>query len=280
LQQVEGHDWWQGDTTYFVIALALFPLNIGTEVYRWKFLAGTSQPLSALQAWKSYFAGLALSFLTPNRIGEFPGRIIYLKQKNTIRLISVAIMGAFAQFIVLFGYGFAGLVHYNLNFPGHWQKIVLIFCGITIVFLLILFFHFEKWIGYFENFKWLQRFQTYSRLIKRFTAADQAKVLAFSMFRFLVFTVQYLLLLQWMGIPMLSPEGFFTALLYFWSIAVIPSIAFTEIGVRGQVSLFLFQPYTSNSIGVLTATVVLWCINLILPAIIGSILLLRVRLLK
>ncbi len=280
LAKLDGTEWWRGDTGYLIVGLLLMPLNLSVEVFKWKRLAATTQSITTLQAWKSYLAGIALSFLTPNRIGEYPGRILFLKRKNTTRLISVSILGAFAQFITLFIYGLAGLIYYNIAFPGYWQKILLFLCLFSIFFLLVLFFHFEKWIGNFERWKWLRRFQTYGMLMRKFTTQEQLEILGLSMLRFTIFTIQYLMLFKWMGIPLLNTEGFLIASIYFWSIAVIPSFAFAELGVRGQVSLFLFQPYTQNTIGILTATVGLWCINLILPALIGSILLLRVRLLK
>ena len=256
------------------------PINLCIEVIKWKYLASSAQPITTLQAGKSYLAGIAISFLTPNRIGEYPGRIIYLRNKNTIRLISVAILGAFAQFITLFIYGCSGLVHYNFSFPGYWQKLVLALAAVILIILGLLYFNFEKWIIYFERIKWLKRLPAYGYLLRRFTRKDQMIVLLLSMARFAVFTIQYLLLLQWMNISLPQPEGFFIATLYFWSISVIPSIAFAELGVRGQVSLFLFQAYTQNSIGILVATMTLWCINLIIPAALGSILLLRLKLLR
>ncbi len=280
LLQLDDSQWWQGDTTYLIISILLVPLHLGTEMFRWKYLVDTVQNISVNQAWKSYFAGIAISLVTPNRIGEYPGRILYLKRRNTIRLISVSILGGFAQFLTLFLYGIAGLIYYNLVFPGYWQKLVLIISLGIVVLLLLIFIHFEKWIGYFENSKRLKRFRTYGHLMKRFHIKEQLTVLGLSMFRFLVLGLQYLFLLQWMGIPMLSFEGFLLSCLYFWSIAVIPSITFAELGIRGQVSLFLFQPFTQNTIGILTATISLWCINVIIPAAIGSILLIRIRLLR
>jgi hypothetical protein len=272
--------WRQGETRYLVVALLLMPLNVSLEVFKWKFLAGAAQPMSQLQAWKSYLAGIALSLITPNRIGEYPGRILYLKRKNTIRLVSVSILGAFAQFIALFAFGIVGLIYYNVAFPGTWQKLVLAAACITLLLLTLLFFRFEQGAAYLEHRKWLNRFATYRHIIRRFSAREQLVVLALSMLRFLVYTFQFLLLLKWMHIDLLSLPGLMMALLYFWAVAVIPSIAFAELGIRGQVSLFLFQHFTGNTIGILSAALGLWCINLIVPAIIGSILLVRVKLLR
>jgi len=280
LSKLDGYTWWRGNTPFLIVALLLVPVNLFTEVIKWKYLAASAQPISLVQAWKSYFAGIALSLVTPNRIGEYPGRILFLRKKNTIRLISVSILGAFAQFYTLFIYGLAGLVYYNVTFPGYWQKLLLTGTAFIVLFLTVIFFRFEYWIARFENIRWLRKFQTYGYLMKRFSDRQQLVVLGLSMLRFLVFSFQYLMLLKWMNIDLVSFQGFLIATLYFWAIAIIPSIAFAELGVRGQVSLFLFHSFTQNTIGILAATVGLWCINLIVPALIGSILLLKVKTFK
>jgi hypothetical protein len=62
--------------------------------------------------------------------------------------------------------------------------------------------------------------------------------------------------------------------------AVIPTIALAELGTRGEVSLYLFHHFSSNTIGILGATLAIWFLNLVIPSIAGSLLLLRMRLLR
>ena len=60
--------------------------------------------------------------------------------------------------------------------------------------------------------------------------------------------------------------------------AVIPTIALTEIGVRGSVSLFVFALYfkpigiwTENiGLGIASASTMLWVFNLAFPALLGT----------
>ncbi|MBS1777393.1 MAG: flippase-like domain-containing protein [Bacteroidetes bacterium] len=267
-------------TRYLFLCLILMPFNMAIEVLKWKFLSNAAQPTTLADAWKSYFAGIALSLITPNRIGEYPGRLLYLKRKNTVRLVSVSILGAFTQFVTLFFYGIIGLCYYNFAFPGYWQQIALGISFIVLALLLVAFFLFEQWASWIENFPWLRRLHTYRSLIHRFSMSEQLIVLGLSMLRFLIYSVQFLLLLAWMNIPLLTIKGWLLTTLYFWCIAVIPSIAFAELGIRGQVSLFIFQSSTGNVIGVLIASLGLWAINLILPALIGSVLLIRIRFFK
>ena len=57
--------------------------------------------------------------------------------------------------------------------------------------------------------------------------------------------------------------------LTYLAMSVIPSIALTELGVRGALAAWVFQPVTEQVSGVLLATSALWVINLVLPALIG-----------
>lgn len=269
-----------GNTSFLIGALLLMPINATLEIFKWKLLANSAQPISFYTAAKSYLAGLALSILTPNRIGEYPGRIIYLKRKNTPRLISVTFLGMFTQFLTLFVFGLIGLLYYNFSFPGYWQKIVLFLTLVVTVFVSLLFYYFEKWSAFIERFSIFKRLKVYNVLLKRFTHQEQFSILGISMLRFCIYVSQYLLLMHWVNIKLPIVEGFFTACLFFFGMAVIPSIALTEMGVRGGLSLWLFQNVTPEKIGILIATLSLWFINLIIPAIIGSVLWIKMRLIK
>src|SRR5690606_23666687 len=232
---MEYSDWWQsGNSAFLIFALLLMPLNIGTEILKWKILVSSAQPTSLRQAVKSYFAGIAISLITPNRIGEYPGRILFLKRKNTLRLVSVSVLGAFAQFIALFFTGMAGLIYYNIHFPGSWQKLILVFCVLMLLFSGFIFFRFEIIARKMERFKKLRRFQTYSYLMRRFTLREQFFILGLSLFRLCILALQYLVLLRWMQISLTAFTGIFLSALYFWAIAVVPSMALAELGIRGQ----------------------------------------------
>jgi hypothetical protein len=59
--------------------------------------------------------------------------------------------------------------------------------------------------------------------------------------------------------------------LTFLSMSVIPTIALTEIGVRGSVAIYFFGFLSENVIGIMTAAFTLWIINLVIPALIGTL---------
>jgi len=257
--------------------ILLMPLNILLEAKKWHLLAGYAQPLSYRQALASYFAGSAFSIVTPNRIGEYPGRLLYLNRKNTLRLIGVALLGAIAQMFTSFLFGLMGLIYYNITFPGTVQTVVLISCALITIVIGIVYWKFDVWMPLIEKISWLKKYNVYAKLLDRVTGQKQLTILFISVLRYATYTAQYLLLLLWMKINIPIVGGYLMSGLFFWLISVIPSFAFIELGERGQVGMYLFSHFSENTIGILVATIAIWGINLIIPSLIGSVLLLRKR---
>ena len=281
LNKVDIETIWQTGPDYFLwICIILMPVNLLLEAKKWQILAGSAQPLSFRGAMASYLGGIAFSMVTPNRLGEYPGRMLYLKRKNTVRLVSVSLLGALTQMLTLFIFGTFGLIYFNLNFYYPFAFIVMIASAVITVILGIAFWRFETWLPVIEKIKWLRKFKVYKKLLKKITAREQLTIFGISLLRYSIYTAQYLFLLYWMNVSMPFVDGFWMSSLFFWVITIIPSITLVELGERGQVGLYLFHHFSDNTVGILAATVGIWCINLIVPAILGSILLLRMRFLR
>lgn len=266
-----------GDSSFLWACILLMPVNVLLEARKWQLLAGSAQPLTFRMSLASYFGGIAFSMITPNRLGEYPGRLLYLKRKNTIRLVSVSVLGALTQMLTLFIFGTLGLVYFCINFFEPWAVPILVISVAMTIVLAIAFWNFETWLPFLEKIRWLRKFRVYKTLLKKFTRRQQSTILAISLIRYSIYTAQYLFLLYWMNIEMPFMAGYWMSALFFWVITIIPSIALVELGERGQVGLYLFHHFSDNTVGILAATVGIWCINLVIPAILGSILLLRMR---
>ncbi len=277
-----GKDLWKhtGPIALLWISVLLMLVNTLLEGTKWFLLTGYVSSVSYGRAFSSYLAGIAFSIVTPNRMGEYPGRILYLGQGSTSRYITVSILGLSAQLISIYAFGLIGLLYYNFAVPSVIARLGLLLCLALIILVGIIYLRFESWFPNLERVRWLRQFVIYGRLLKKITKSRKALILAISLFRFIVFTAQYLFLLKWMNVELPVIQGFCTAALFFWALAVIPSIALTELGVRGAASLYLFQQFSSNSVGILAATVGIWLLNLILPSILGSLLVMKMRLLR
>ena len=266
-------------TQYLFFAFLLMPLNIFIESKRWQSISDNAQTISFKDAMQSVFCGIAFSVITPNRIGEYPGRIYFLKRKNVIRLIAVSVMAVLAQILVFVVLGSMGILRFHCLFSTVLIKGFSVLLIGVFIMLLLSFFFFEQWMNRLARFHIFKRLKTYTYLVQKISTKEQMKVLLLSFLRVLVFSTQLVLLLWWNEINVTFFDGLLMSFVFFLSIAVIPSFAFAELGIRGKMSLFLFAPFSSNAIGIVMAIFMLWCINLLLPALFGYFILLKNKLL-
>jgi hypothetical protein len=66
----------------------------------------------------------------------------------------------------------------------------------------------------------------------------------------------------------------------FLALAIVPTIALAELGLRGQLSIHLFGLFSNNTLGIVLTATGIWLINLIVPALAGSLFILGIKLFR
>ena len=93
---------------YFLLfgAIILVFVNWSIESLKWKYFVNTILPnFTFKESIKGILMGVCLGFVTPNRIGEFGGRLFNIKEGFKLKGVSLAFRGGMAQFIVTFSFG-------------------------------------------------------------------------------------------------------------------------------------------------------------------------------
>jgi hypothetical protein len=146
---------------------------------------------------------------------------------------------------------------------------------------LILFFFRLAWLtGLIEKFSKAKKFIQYVKVLEEFTPKLLLRLLSLSFFRYLVFVLQYILLLQVLNVTIFWVDSFWVISILFLVLAVVPSFAIADLGIRGKFSTELLSVYSLNTVGILGTTFGIWIINLFVPAVVGSILILGIRFFK
>ena len=83
-----------------------------------------------------------------------------------------------------------------------------------------------------------------------------------------------------LDVQMLWIHGFWVITILFLVLAIIPTFAIADLGIRGKFSTELLALYSTNTIGILTTTFGIWFINLFIPAVVGSVLIIGIRIFK
>ena len=280
------HSFTTSHSIYLVLVFLLLPLNWGLEALKWKESVDTVYPIRFLQAYKAVLSGVSFSVTMPNRIGEYLGRVVYLPDGNRLKTISISLVGSISQLLVTLYMGTIGFMVLRgyLVQAGLISTVLyrFVLAGLIFLVLILTLFYFqvstverfmERW---WKNNKYLYLIQS----LRAFDAGLLGRLLLFSFLRYGVFLTQYVLLFQLFEVHVpLSLEVPVMGLI-FLTLAIIPSIALVEVVLRGEVSLALMGLFSTNSLGIGLTSITIWLINLIVPAIIGGLFIMNVKVFK
>ena len=113
-----------------------------------------------------------------------------------------------------------------------------------------------------------------------FTFQDKLVLLLYSLLRYLVFSIQFYLVLLTFGVQL---KGFYEIALIpvcFMITSIIPTLMLSEIGVRSSVAIIIFSVVSEESLPIVLASVVLWIINVAIPSVIGLVNLNKLKLIR
>lgn len=268
---------------FLLVVLLLMLLNWSIEAMKWKLLVRTIQPVSFINAFKATLAGVSFTLVAPNRMGEYLGRVMYMKEGNRLKAIAMTVAGGISQLLVTLVLGTIGLVFLQSAIiekqlaSSLWMQVLV--WGALLVTIALTFFYFRlSWmVRLVEKIPGVQRFLYLIEPLQSLHATILLRLLSLSLLRFFVFTVQYYLMFCLFNVEVTLWQAFWSVCVSFLVLAVVPSFAIAELAQRGFVIKTLVGIYSTNVLGMITATTGIWFINLMLPAIAGSLLILSIK---
>ena len=274
------------DAKYLVIALCLVPVNWVLEGLKWNTLLKPLVYVRRNTIIKAVLSGITISLITPNRIGEYVGRTAVTQSSNNWEVVISSLVGSICQLIVLFGFGLIGTIvlwHMSMEVPNYLSIFALTAFLATAVLVIYLFFHIDllvviiRRIGFLRKYKRMRRKIT---LIRKYSAKTLASALFLASCRYTTYVLQYYLLLLAFQLDLTSMEGFSGIATQYLLQTGIPLPPFLGLVARGELTLLVFGNFDLNELSILAASFSLWLMNLLLPALLGLIILLRNNILR
>jgi uncharacterized membrane protein YbhN (UPF0104 family) len=256
---------------YLVCCFLLMVINWGLEIFKWKLLVQSIQKLSWLNSAKSVLAGLASGLLTPNRIGNFVGRLAFIDKTNQNKALINTLVGNLAQFLstLLVGLiGFLILIQLQLQLIN--QGLVITLSLLLVVVALSLYFKPSIVVGKFTRFFITDKTKQSINEVEAMPNKFKLNILFISTLRYSVFCVQYYVLFLAFNIQVSPLELFSLIATTFLITTLIPSLFFGKLFVRESTAVFIFSLAAIDITVVLVIAFLLWFINLAIPAIFGS----------
>ncbi len=270
-----------------ILVVVLLFVNYLLESFKWKYFIDKLEKISLLNSYKAILTGISVSMFMPNRVGDYFGRVFILKKADRIQAILATILVSMSQLIATIIFGSISeimafpkifAVDNNLNLGLYIGLII----GVIIALFVIIFayLNFSVFSGIIKRIsgRGYKKIKKYANVFSIYSAKDLLVALLISLLRYTVFSFQFVLLLWMFQVEISYFDAMMLIGLIYLGVTIIPTIALTEIGVRGSVSVFVFNYYYgtmgvvngNTELGVVSASTVLWFVNLVIPAAIGA----------
>jgi len=269
--------------TFLLIMLVLFFMFVQwiIEAKKWQLLLSGTINLSLFKSLKMIFMGISFSIATPNRVGEFVGRIFHLPKEARLQGTGFTFIGNFAQLIATCLVGAIGinLIDIHLlfqeytafHFPVFMIQMLSLFLA---VFLLFIYFKAGIFFSWIAALRYMKRWKDQLIQLSILPSSLLLKVLCWSLSRYGIFLLQYWLMFEAVDLSLEFIQMSIAISVLLLMLSIVPTISLVELGLRWQLSILLFAPLTSNVVSLTMVVTLIWLLNMILPAGIGAVLML------
>ena len=232
--------------------VALMPLNMTLEAWRWKTLIPMSWREAHRQVYYSKLAGL----VTPWKLGEYPARALLANesqesrvksQETWAKVLSMGVVGSATMTAAIVASGMLAMMVY-----GVWCMVYKYYLLIVAIILLLL------GVGLYFAPRLLRRWAEVSHKLVAISLGQ-------SFVRLVCWCVQLALVLWALGalVSLDVLEVLVMSSIYYLLVTITPNVPIAEVGVRGAWAIAVF-----GSMNAALAGVLLWVINTLLPCLI------------
>lgn len=262
-----------------VVSLVLMLLQWTIEALKWRIIFKTVHfQMKWATSLKMIFAGSSFSFVTPNRMGEFIGRVVYLPSEMKGIGTAFTVYNSIVQISVYCFFASIAFYFYDVSLFSEklstsnagWIDMLKMFTALIALACVVFFFFQKRFFTFLYNARILKKFTNIWRDSMQLTHGTSVGMLGLTILKTMMVILQYWLVFSWLGVEISFISTFAAVSLMMFGLVVFPTISFIEIGLRWEFSYLLFSVYTSNLLGITIGASIIWLLNIVLPAIIGA----------
>ena len=234
-----------------LLCVALMPINMLLEAWRWK----TLMPMSWAEAHRQVYVGKLAGLITPWRLGEYPARgMMEMQRENEqstkdvmAKVLSMGAVGSATMTAAIVLAGVAGIAFSPAVLAVLGDSYLYALVGVVAVLA----------IAYALAPQALKKYAEVNYLLLFRSTAQ-------SLVRLGCWCVQLALVLFALGAITNYQSSITNLFIYYLLVTITPNVPIVEAGVRGAWAIWVFGTMNAALAGVL-----LWAINTLLPCLIG-----------
>jgi hypothetical protein len=261
------------------VVLLMFA-NWLVECLKWQFITRRFAPITWWRSVEGVFCGLTWAVFTPNRIGEYGGRVMFLPPRKRMYGVFAMAVGSFGQNVVTNVMGACAILWFCYTFLDLSPLVLTMISAAVPVYValfLIIYFNIKWMVGWFNRISFLKKYHRFFDIMGAYKFHELIRVMWFCIIRFAIFSFQYYLIIH-----MLVPEIPFWVIellvfIVFFIQSALTSLDLLDVSVRASASATVFAYVTPNEVAIIAAFTAIWLINLIIPAILGSVFIFKLK---
>ena len=254
-------------------ALLLLPLNLLLETVGWHRLV---RPVAPATRWRtaagSLLAGHALGFVSPAGLGTYAGRAYTLPHTRRGTLMALVFTDRLLAMVIGVGMGLLGYLAYlKAATPAPaalWFGVFVL--GIVLVMGLSAMLLFPR-MSYrlLNRLARRNRFRHRLRFLRRYQTSAMLELVGLATLRYAVYTTQFVLLLYAFAPDLSFVAAYLGVSAVFFAKYLIPPITLMDLGIREGAAVFFLAAFGVTQAVAFDAAFLLFCINLLGPALLG-----------
>lgn len=270
-----------------VVTILLMVFNWVLESKKWNMLIQPVERQKFVSSIISVLSGLTFAIFTPNRLGEFGGRILQIEKGDRIKGAIAFFTGSLSQLMITILFGSISLLFYlffdsKVNIQYSWPIVITssILIFILNILLLMFFLNVRSLYNLIKRIKFFSKRKKYIVIFKNYRTRFLTNILLISLSRYLIFITQFYLLLLLFEVHIPFLQALYLISLMYLIATVVPTFSISEVVTRGSVSVYLLGSIVDKPIHITAAYFALWIVNLAIPALIGSLFIIKIKLFR
>jgi uncharacterized protein (TIRG00374 family) len=255
---------------YLAGAFILMTANIAAQMLKWRYFVRLMNPeISNTETVASFLFGMTLGTVTPGQIGEFGGRVLGHGSLPAGRIIGLTLVDRLQMICVL---GLAGIISFTVLF--HFEGLLTVSVVLPFgVFFVYLFFNPSIIARLLSrlNLKIINRplVQDFIEAIEVFQSRQLFISLLYSITFYLIVYFQMCLLLN--SFSQVGPTDAFWGFAAMMFLKALVPISLGDLGIREASSVYFYSLRGIAGTTSLSASLLLFVINVLVPSILGLI---------
>lgn len=262
---------------WLLLVLLFLPFNWLFETMKWQIIVRDLQKLTLGESFRAVMGGNTTAFFTPNRLGEFPGRSLFMEQGNRAQATLLGAFGSLSQTLVIILCGLPALV--LLWSFSYTQNISYgVYAAVLFVILFSLYLYLPQLSQLLVKYPFFRKWESYLLCFTQINHSRLLWVLAITLLRYLVFCFQFYFMLRFFCVELNGLAAMLGIATNYLFVTFAPSWAFSEGAVRASSAVLVLGLFSTNVLGIAAAGVFIWLLNFVLPMLAGSYFLSKTKL--